>query len=232
MAGFGYDESTTVTPQNPDPALYALLSVTEYHQWPEDAALGDAVPEGFAFSCEENGAAVYTSDAAVPMGFLQTAYTGTHHQRMDSETVGTVMLAAATLYDSEIAKLEDRMTKLDVYAIPDWQQSAARLRENSCDRFIPTVNGFTAHIDAKEAGLVVFTIPYDKGFSATVNGQKAEVIPCDVAFMGVWVEPGDNEIAFTYRTRGLYLGVAMSLLAAAALGAYVVMVKMKKLRIV
>ena len=231
MAGFGYDESTTVTPQNPDPALYALLSVTEYHQWPEDQAMGDAVPEGFTYSREENGAAVYTSDSAVPMGFLQTVYTGTHHQRMDSETAGTVMLAAATLDDSEIEKLSGRMEKLDVYAIPDWQESAARLRENSCDRFETTASGFTAHIDAQEAGLLVFTIPYDKGFSAAVDGQKAEIIPCDVAFMGVWVEPGEHEIVFTYRTRGLKLGIAMSAMAAGMLAAYVALVKMKKLQI-
>ena len=231
MAGFGFDESTTVTPQNADPALYALLSVTEYHQWPEDRALDDAVPEGFLYDREENGASVYVSEAAVPMGFLQTTYTGTHHQRMDSETVGSVMLAAATLDDAGIEKLSAKMDKLDVYAIPDWQESAARLRANSCDRFETTADGFTAHIDAKEAGLLVFTIPYDKGFSATVDGQKTEILPCDVAFMGVWMEPGEHEIVFTYRTRALGLGIAMSVIAAAVLSAYVLLCRKKKIRI-
>lgn len=232
MAGMGYDESTTASPTVKDPALYALLSVTEYHQWPQDADMGDVVPEGFTYSHEENGADVYVSDAALPMGFLQTAYTGTHHQRMAAETVGTVMLAAATLYDSEMAQLGDklsRMEKLDVHAIPDWQESAERLRANSCDAFALTDNGFTARINAKEAGLVVFTIPYDKGFSAKVDGQKTDVIYCDAAFMGVWVEPGEHEIAFTYRTRGLTLGMALSVMAAAVLGAYVVLIKKKKI---
>ena len=235
MAGMGYDESTTVTPTVMDPALYALLSVSEYHQWPQDAAMGDIVPEGFTYSHEENGAAVYVSEAALPMGFLQTTYTGTHHQRMDAETVGTVMIAAATLYDSEMAQLGDRldrMQQLDVYAIPDWQESAARLMANSCDAFALTDDGFTAHINAKEAGLVVFTIPYDKGFSAIVDGQKTDVIYCDAAFMGVWVEPGEHEIVFTYRTRGLLLGFAMSATAAAVLGAYVMLVRKKKLVII
>jgi len=234
MAGMGYDESTTITPTFKDPALYALLSVGEYHQWAQDAAMGDAVPEGFMYSHEENGASVYASAAAVPMGFLQTAYTGTHHQRMAPDTMGTVMLSAVTLGDEEIAKLGDklsRMQKLDVYTIPDWRESAERLRKNSCDAFAVTSDGFTAHIDAKEAGLLVFTIPYDKGFSATVDGEKTEVILCDVAFMGVWVEPGEHEIAFTYRTRGLRLGLAMSAVATVMLGAYIVLVRKKKLKI-
>ena len=216
MAGFGYGESTTVSPPDSQAALRALLSVTEYHQFNEE----DEVPEGFVYDREENGFAVYTNPNAVPMGFLQTVVTGTHHQRMDSETIGTVLLAAAALGDAELARFEGRLQVLDVHAIPDWQESAARLRENACDRFETRADGFDAHIDAKEAGLVVFTIPHDKGFTATVDGQSAEIIPCDVSFMAVWVEPGEHEIAFTYRTRMLRPGLLMSALAAAVLAGY------------
>ena len=95
------------------------------------------------------------------------------------------------------------------------------MKRNACDGFDATADGFIAHIDAKEAGILVFTIPFDKGFSATIDGRQADVIPCDVAFMGVWVEPGEHEIVFTYRTRALPLGAALSALAAAALAVYV-----------
>ena len=216
MAGFGYAESTTVMPPDGSAALRALLSVSEYHQLD-----GEDVPEGFVYDREENGFCVYVSENAVPMGFLQTTVTGTHHQRMDSETVASVLLAAATLEDDQLAVYGERMRRLDVQAIPDWQESAARLRENACDRFTTGATGFTAHIDAKEAGLLVFTIPYDKGFTATVDGEAAEIVPCDVSFMAVWIEPGEHEIAFTHRTRSLRLGIAMSLTAAILLGAYV-----------
>ncbi|MBP3427163.1 MAG: YfhO family protein [Clostridia bacterium] len=221
MAGFGYDESTTVRPPDASGALRALLSVTQYHQFDE----GETIPEGFVYSHEENGFKVYTSDAAVPMGFLQTTVTGTHHQRMDEKTLGQVLLAAATLDDEYLERID--LPRLDVYGIPDWKESAARLRENACDRFETSPDGFSAHIDAKEAGLLVFTIPYDKGFTAAVDGQKAEIIPCDVAFMGVWVEPGEHEIEFTYRTRGLRLGLAMSLIAAITLAGYVLLIRKK-----
>ena len=226
MAGFGYDESTTVSPPDSQAALRALLSVTEYHRFDEE----DEVPEGFVCDREENGFAVYTNPNAVPMGFLQTVVTGTHHQRMDSETIGTVLLAAAALHDAELARYEDRLQVLDVYAIPDWQESAARLQANACDRFETRADGFDAHIDAKEAGLVVFTLPHDKGFTATVDGQEAEIILCDVSFMAVWVEPGEHEIAFTYRTRMLILGIAMSAMAAAVLGGYVVLARKARRR--
>ena len=159
------------------------------------------------------------------MGFLQTVCTGAHHQRMDSSTVPVVMLAAVTLSDDDLPAYQGRMQTLDVYNIPDWQESVARLKRNACDGFDTAANGFIAHIDAKEAGMLVFTIPFDKGFSATVDGQKAEIVNCDVAFMGVWVEPGEHEIVFTYRTRGLTLGLLMSLAAALMLAVYTFMTR-------
>ena len=225
MAGFGYDESTTVMPPSDDGAIRALLSVTEYHRFSDD----ETVPEGFVFSHEENGFAVYENPNAVPMGFLQTTATGTHHQRMDANTVGSVMLAAVTLADSELEAYGSRLNKLDVHSIPAWEERAARLQQDACDSFEITDNGFTAHISAKEAGIVVFTIPYDKGFCATIDGQETAIIPCDVAFMGVWVEPGEHEIVFAYRTRMLRLGIAMSGIAAAVLVGYVIFTKKKRL---
>ncbi|MGN0995789.1 MAG: YfhO family protein [Candidatus Ventricola sp.] len=221
MAGFGHDESTTVRPPSGDGAIRALLSVTEYHRFTDE----DSVPEGFVYSREENGFAVYENPHAVPMGFLQTVCTGTYHQRMDSETVGTVLLAAVTLDDDALARYGERLTRLNVQQIPGWQESAARLQAQACDRFETRADGFTAHITADEAGIVVFTIPHDKGFTAIVDGQRAEIIRCDVAFMGVFVEPGEHEIVFTYRTRMLPPGIAMSLLAAAVLGGYVLLAR-------
>jgi len=224
MAGFGFDESTTVKPPDSSAAIRALLSVSEYHQ-----LNGETVPEGFVYSHEENGFPVYSNPHAVPMGFLQTTATGTHHQRMDSETIGTVLLAAAALDDAYLNRFKDRMQLLDVYSIPDWQQSAQRLKENACHVFETHADGFTARIDAKEAGLVIFTIPHDKGFSARVDGQKAEIIPCDVSFMGVWVEPGEHEIVFTYKTRMLRLGAVMSALSAVILTAYAALANKRRL---
>ena len=216
LAGFGYDESTTVCPPNGSAALRAFLSVTAYYKLDDTPA-----PESFVYDHDENGIAVYRNPNAVPMGFLQTTCTGTHHQRMDAETVPTVMLAAVTLGDDDLAVYGERMQTLDVYNIPDWQTSAERLKQNACSSFETAADGFTARIDAKEAGMLVFTIPFDKGFSATIDGQKAEIVNCDVAFMGVWLEAGEHEITFTYRTRGLTLGLLMSLAAAAMLGVYV-----------
>ncbi len=223
MAGFGYDESTTVCPPNHSAPIRALLSVSSYYDLD-----GTPTPEGFVYSHNEDGVPVYSNPNAVPMGFLQTVCTGTHHQRMDAETVGPVMLASVTLEDEQLERFAPQMQVLDVHNIPDWTSSVQRLQDNACDTFETRSDGFSAHISAKEAGIVVFTIPYDKGFTAFVDGEKSEIIPCDVAFMGVFVEPGEHDIRFDYHTRGLDLGIFMSLTAAVCLGLYTVMMRRKK----
>ena len=109
MAGFGYDESTTVCPPDGGAALRALLSVKAYYRLDDTP-----VPDGFVYDHDENGVAVYRNPNALPMGFLQTACTGTYHQRMDSQTTPTVLLAAVTLDDDELAAYQPRMQTLDV----------------------------------------------------------------------------------------------------------------------
>lgn len=222
MAGFGASESPTVAPPDKHPALRALLSVKEYHQLE-----GEEVPEGFVYDREENGFPVFVSENYIPMGFLQTTFTGTYDQPMNADTVAPTLLAAAAIYPEDRDNYTYRMDQLDVYNIPDWKESAKRLQENACDRFETNADGFTAHIDAKEAGLLVFTIPYDKAFTATIDGKPAEIIRCDVSFMAVWVEPGEHEIAFTYKTRFLALGVAMSAASAVILAGYVLLCRNK-----
>ena len=223
MLDFGYPDSPTVAPPDKQAALRALLSVREYHRME-----GEEVPEGFIYDREENGFSVYVNEYYVPMGFLQTTFTGTYDQPMTPSTVAPTLLAAAAIEPEDRDAYSDRMKMLDVYAIPDWKESAKRLQENACDRFTVTSDGFSAHIDAKEAGLLVFTVPYDKGFSATVDGEAADIVRCDVSFMAVWVEGGSHDIVFTYKTRSLGLGAAMSAAAAVVLAVYVFLAKKKQ----
>lgn len=212
-AGFGYDESTTVTPPDSSGALRAFLSVTEYHRTDPQ----DPIPEGFVYDREENGFPVYVNPNTVPMGFLQTAVLPVSRARLRREALGETLLSCAVLDDALYTETAGRFPDADPANRPGWQESAARLQHQACDRFQISGSGFTAHIDAPASGLVVFTIPYDKGFSAVIDGQKAEILPCDIAFMAVAVEPGSHEIRFRYRTRGLLPGIGLTLAAAAAL---------------
>jgi hypothetical protein len=72
------------------------------------------------------------------------------------------------------------------------------------------VNGFTSTVESSKDTLAIYMIPYDKGWSATVNGTKTEVIPVDHGMMAVLVKEGKNNVEFRYMTPGLRLGLAIS----------------------
>jgi hypothetical protein len=68
-------------------------------------------------------------------------------------------------------------------------------------------------VDAADPSMVLVRTAYDPGWSATVDGRPAEVLPADGLLMGILVEAGAHEIRLTYRdpdvTRGLRAGVVV-----------------------
>ena len=68
-------------------------------------------------------------------------------------------------------------------------------------------------------------MPYEKNaFTATVNGQPAEVEEVDCGLMAIRVPAGQADISVTYHTPGLRLSVSISLAAAAIWVIYMVWV--------
>jgi hypothetical protein len=66
---------------------------------------------------------------------------------------------------------------------------------------------------APRAGYAVLLDAFAPGWTATVDGAPARVERADGVFRAVAVGPGLHRVAFRYRTPGLRLGVAISLLA-------------------
>ncbi len=91
-------------------------------------------------------------------------------------------------------------------------EDAARLKETSAISFNSDSNGFSATVSRKEDSLVFFSVPYDQGFTATVNGEKAEIIKANVGFMAVAVPKGVSDIRFDYTTPFLKEGIFISLI--------------------
>ena len=55
-----------------------------------------------------------------------------------------------------------------------------------------------------------FSCPYASGFTAYVDGEKADIIKCDYGFMAVRVPAGVHDISFRYMPKGLLPACAVS----------------------
>lgn len=106
-------------------------------------------------------------------------------------------------------------------------RTANRYAEDCADRraggvveFAANRSGFTAHTNYADQELVFFSVPYDDGFTATVNGVPAVIEKVDNGLMAVLVPAGDADIEFTYHTPGLALSGRISLAGVAVYGVY------------
>ena len=71
-------------------------------------------------------------------------------------------------------------------------------------------NTVTATYKADKASSLLFTIPYDKGWTATQNGQKITLSKAQDGFMKVDVKSGKGKIILTYLPTGFKEGVMLS----------------------
>src|SRR5262249_25684283 len=79
-------------------------------------------------------------------------------------------------------------------------------------------NALTAEIDAPADGVVVIHEAFHPGWSATVDGAPATIVPANVMFRGVLVGPGHHVIEMRF-SAGPFLALALVELAALAAAA-------------
>ncbi|MBQ7679227.1 MAG: YfhO family protein, partial [Butyrivibrio sp.] len=94
------------------------------------------------------------------------------------------------------------------------QKAAARIP--AVDMHENPVSHATAEItctaSASEDALMVFTLPYTRGYTIYVDGERAPLLKTDAMFLSTPVQAGTHDIRITYRTPGLAAGLICSLL--------------------
>lgn len=112
-----------------------------------------------------------------------------------------------------------------------FEQTIDELKTNE---FVPTVfedGDIEGEYTAEKDGSLLLSVPYDEGWSVTVNGVATELTPAaDKGLSCLNVQKGTNKIAMTYKTPGAFAGLAVSLATAAALVAAGLYARHKKSR--
>ena len=85
-------------------------------------------------------------------------------------------------------------------------------------------------INAENAGYFTISVPYDKGLTVYVNGEKVDYEQVNTAFIGVKLSAGEHDIRIVYRAPFKIISIIISILAFSALFgiAYVQLVNSKK----
>lgn len=66
-------------------------------------------------------------------------------------------------------------------------------------------------VESKEAGYLITSIPYSKGFTLLVDGKKTQIQKVNEAFVGTYLSQGKHKITLQYTSPGLQAGKIMSI---------------------
>ena len=179
---------------------------------------------GYSLINTENGYNVYETENYIPMGIVFDYYmTEDDYDQLENGEVSDRVLVKDLILSDEMAeKYGHLMTKdTELYTekmpYPEFTQWCEQRAASACTEFVPDRNGFHATAEMENDNLVLFSVPYDKGFSATVDGEPAKVERADFGLTAVFVPQGTHEIRFTYLPHGFVPASAVSILTALVL---------------
>ena len=208
-------------------ALRGLLSVKYLITKPSRQSdfLAEA-DEGWSYYDTLDGFTLYENDNYVPMGFTYDYYlTEDAYESTVTVTRSNLLMRALVLSEEDAAAYGQYLQELPSAELNDltydrYVQDCADRRASACSVFQMTNSGFHAEINLTRANLVFFSVPYDDGFTATVNGREAEILRVDEGLMAVLCPAGESSIDFTYQPDGIALSKPITLAAIPVLVLY------------
>ena len=208
-------------------ALRGLLSVKYLITTPEKQEdFLAAADEGWDYYDTRDGFMLYENENYVPMGFTYDYYiTEEEYEATVKNTRSNLLMRALVLSEEDAAVYGKYLKKLPEEKRNDlWYDTyisdCADRRASACRVFQMTNSGFHAEIDLGKEDLVFFSVPYDDGFTAYVNGREADILRVDEGLMAVLAPAGENTIDFVYQADGFSLASKVSLAGLAVFVVY------------
>ena len=218
--GLGVKRDVRSEPEIANYALRGLLSVEYLITTPEKReSFEDEADAGWTYLADVDGYTLYHNDNYVPMGFTYDYYVTEATYEASIKTLrSNLLMRALVLTDEDVAQYGKYLTELPDAMLDDlhydsYTQDCADRRAHSCSVFQMNNAGFHAEITLDKPNLVFFSVPYDDGFTAYVNGEKTDILQVDEGLMAVLCPAGASSIDFVYQAAGLSAGRVVTAVA-------------------
>lgn len=132
-------------------------------------------------------------------------------QSNPDKTETNVTFTKRGTYELESLRVAAHTTAAEERALDSAQKSPVTLTVDT--------NAYTAKVDVEEDSLMLLTVPWSKGWTATVDGKAADLMKADIGFMAVDTPKGAHIIELRFETPWLRMGACLSTVGVIALGA-------------
>ena len=192
---------------------YLLTTLAHQKQFHAEA------DEGWTYYDTLDGYVLYETQNYVPMGFTYDYYlTETQYEDTVTPTRSNLLMRALVLTEEDAVAYGQYLTPLPTAELNDltytrYTQDCADRRASACTAFEMTSAGFHAEATLDRTNLMFFSVPYDDGFTAYVDGQETEILRVDEGLMAVLCPAGTVTIDFVYQPDGIRLSRTVTLAA-------------------
>ena len=218
----GVERSVASRPETDVYGIRSLLSVKYLFDYNKDkkrfkvSEKSNQMP-GYKFLMSKNNYKVYENQYYIPYGFTYDEYITTEEYDNVTESDRHLLLLKTMVLSKDQARKYSKLLKHSnvnsfEYTEKQYFEDCKKRKENVCTDMKFENSRFSAKFTAgKTDELVFFSIPYEPGWSAQVNGQPAEIERVNVGFMAVKVPAGKtSEIVFSFTTPGIGMGAMVS----------------------
>lgn len=188
----------------------------------DEATGANDVPDGFEPWGETDGFDVYENPHFIPMGFTFDYFIRVENFekiRNDADlkifASDRLLVRDLVLTDEQAARYADILEEDTEYpdeamSVEEFYRLSDERAATACTTFTYDPTGYQATIDLPRENLVFFSIPWDRGFTAYVDGQEAPIEKVDYGFIAVLVPEGEHSIDLVWKPYGIEAGVAGS----------------------
>lgn len=216
----GVERGVASRPETGQYGLRSLLSVRWFFDYEGDdnvfmEAYGPSMP-GFVYHSNQDQYLIYENENYIPMGFTYDyAMSAEDAKAYGQEHVHQMLLKAMVLSDGDLEKYADLLPSYlpatdPLFTDEELAEDCAARRRTAAYDFEYDTKGFTARINLERDNLVFFSVPYDSGWTARVDGKSVPIVKANGGMMAVPAQAGSRTITFTYETPGLVLGLWLS----------------------
>ena len=215
-------------PDTGEYALRSLLSVKWLIDYVDDdnpfmSKNGVTAMPGWKYYDRQSQFDIWENEYYIPMGFCYDDYISENdYEVCQKYNRAKLMLRAMVLTNEQIKKYPFVKDKLITshelsYNKAEYFENCKNRQKSACKDFAYHDSSFTVSVDRtgkKENTLLFFSVPYESGWHATVNGKAVDIEKVNVGFMAVEV-PADtiSKVEFTYTTPALSSGIKITVIS-------------------
>ena len=204
---------------NGRPLLLPFASV-KYLLIDNPGQLNLAVNLGYRKVGQFGNISLVRNPTALPLGFVYDSYMSrAEFMRLTDEKKDIALFKAVVLDPPQETMARGRYQRIDAadlgadYGDKDYAADIAARARQSLTMGHFSQNEIVGTITLDKDQLLFFSIPYDKGWHAEVDGKPADLLRANVGFMGLMLTPGKHTVSLRYQQPYLWFGLSVSLLA-------------------